>query len=146
MMAVVLADDLLAVQLPQPREVVRAGRHQVRRVGAEGAVPNPPLVARQSRLEGERLRLLVRVGLDVVHLPDLCRVVCATGGQLLDVWGEQDSCDVFFVGVEMRDGEQLRPVVCLEEVPDKDITLELLVSRFCVPAGLGTYRIVRCAE
>ena len=53
--AVVLADDLLAVQLPQARVVVAARRDEVGAVGAEGAVPDPALVALEGRLEGERL-------------------------------------------------------------------------------------------
>lgn len=35
--------------------MVAAGRHQVRAVGAEGAVPHPALMALQGRLERERL-------------------------------------------------------------------------------------------
>lgn len=60
--AVVLANDGLAAQLPQPCVVVAARRHEVRRVGAEGTVPNPALVACQSGLERERFRLSVSVG------------------------------------------------------------------------------------
>ena len=52
--AVVLADDLLAVQLPEAGVVVAAGRDEVRAVGAKGAVPDPALVALEGRLQRER--------------------------------------------------------------------------------------------
>lgn len=52
--AVVLADDLLAVQLPEAGVVVAAGRDEVRAVGAKGAVPDPALVALEGRFQRER--------------------------------------------------------------------------------------------
>lgn len=61
MVAIILADNLLAVQLPQARVVVRASRDQVGRVRAEGAVPDPALVACQRGFERERLRLALLV-------------------------------------------------------------------------------------
>lgn len=85
MMPVVLANDLLAMQFPKSRVVVRAGRHQVGRVSAEGAVPDPALVAGEGCLERVRLGFWVRGGLNVLDLPYLCRVVGAAGRQLLDV-------------------------------------------------------------
>lgn len=51
--AIVSADRLAAVELPEPRHVVRAGGHEVRRIGAEGCIPYPTLVARQGLGEGE---------------------------------------------------------------------------------------------
>ena len=64
MMPVILPDDGLRVQLPQPRVVVAARRDQVRAVGAEGAVPDPALMALEACLERETdwgwgLRLLL---------------------------------------------------------------------------------------
>ena len=53
MMSVILPDDSLRVQLPQARVVIATGRDQVRAVGAEGAVPDPPLMALETRLERE---------------------------------------------------------------------------------------------
>lgn len=91
MMAIVLADDLLAVQLPQARVVIRARGDQVRRVGAEGTVPHPTLVARKSGLERERLGVAVVVrllGLLGVDLPDLGGVVGGARGKLLGVGRE----------------------------------------------------------
>lgn len=126
-MTIVLADDLLAVQLPQARVVVRARRHQVRRVGAKGAVPDPALVARQRGLERERRGLVVLVGLLRllrVHLPDLGSVVGGAGGELLGVGGEQDAGDVLLVRVEVRDGLEVGAVEGLNEGPDKDVALE----------------------
>lgn len=115
--AVVLANDLLAVQLPQARIVVRARGDEVRRVGAERAVPHPALVARQRRLERERRGLAVLAGLlrlVCVDFPDLGRVVRGAGRQLLGVGGEQDARDVLFVGVEVRDGLEVGAVEGLD--------------------------------
>lgn len=44
--AIILPNDLLGVQLPQARIVVAACRHEVGAIGAEGTVPHPALVAR----------------------------------------------------------------------------------------------------
>lgn len=51
--AAVLADDGASTQLPQAGVVVARHRHQVRRVGRERAVPDPPLVTSQGGLEEE---------------------------------------------------------------------------------------------
>lgn len=81
-------------------------------------------MARQRGLERERLGLLVvLLRGQVFHLPDLGGVVGAAGGELLDVRGEEDAGDVFFVGVEVRDGEELGAVEGLDELPDEDIAL-----------------------
>lgn len=53
MVAAVLADDSASTELPQTGVMVARHRHQVRRVGREGAVPDPPLVASQGGLEEE---------------------------------------------------------------------------------------------
>lgn len=109
-MPVILADDGLAAKLPQSRVMIAASCHQVRRVGAEGTVPNPALVARQRGLLRERFgfsisicdhlllctvcsvavrheRDLGRVRVGERHRPDLGRVVRRAGRQLLDVGG-----------------------------------------------------------
>lgn len=89
-MSVILPDDLLAVELPQAGVVVGAGGDEVGRVGAEGAVPDPALVARQGGLEGEGPReaaLVLAGGLLDVDLPDLGGVVGGARRQLLDVGG-----------------------------------------------------------
>lgn len=124
--AVVLADDLLAVQLPEAGVVVRAGGDEVCGVGAEGAVPHPALVAGQGGLEGERLGAAGLVwlgGLLGVDLPDLGGVIGRAGRELLDVGGQQDPRDVLLVRVEMRDGLQLGAVEGLDEGPDEDVAL-----------------------
>ena len=126
--AIVLPDDLLAMQLPQPRVVVRARRDQVGRVGAEGAVPDPALVARQGGLEGEGPRVAVLVaagGLVDVDLPDLGGVVGRARRQLLDVRREEDARDVLLVGGEVRDGLELGAVVRLDQGPDEDVALRV---------------------
>lgn len=87
-MAAILTDDLLAAQLPQSCEMVRARRDQVRGIGAESAVPHPALVAVQRGLERECVgvaicgEVLLRAGimrLRGVDGPDTGRVVCGTG-------------------------------------------------------------------
>lgn len=131
-MSVILPDDLLAVQLPQARVVVGAGRHQVGRVGAEGAVPDPPLVAGQGGLEGEGAReaALVRAGgLVDVDLPDLGGVVGGAGRQLLDIGRQQNARDVLLVRRELRDGLQLGSVEGLDQGPDEDVALRSEVSK-----------------
>jgi hypothetical protein len=123
--AVVLTDDLLAVELPEPRIVVAACRNQVGAVCAEGTVPHPALVAGEGRLEGEGLGfVLVGDGLHVLDLPDLGRMVGTAGGQLLDVGGEEDAGDVLLVCRKVGQGDELRSIVGLEKLPDEDIALD----------------------
>lgn len=109
-MAIVLTNNLLTMQLPQTRIVVRARRDEVGRVGAKRTIPHPALVARQGRLEGKGAQLAVFVGfgdLVGVDFPDFGRVVGGAGCEFLDVWGEQDAGDVFFVRVEVGDWLEL---------------------------------------
>lgn len=109
MMPVILPDDLLTVQLPQPRIVVGACGNQVGTICRESAVPDPALVARERGLErvgALRLGVLVRrEGFHVYHLPDLGRVVGAAGGELLDVRRQEDAGYVLVVRAELGDGD-----------------------------------------
>lgn len=50
---VVLPDDALTAQFPQPRIVVTARGDQIRTIRAKRAVPDPSLVPMQRRLEWE---------------------------------------------------------------------------------------------
>lgn len=127
-MAIVLTNNLLAMQLPQTRVVVRARRDEVGRVGAKCTIPHPALVARQGRLEGEgaQLPIFVRFGdLVWVNFPDFGRVVGGAGGEFLDVRREQDAGDVFLVGAEVGDGLELGAFEGLDQGPDEDVALEL---------------------
>lgn len=81
-------------------------------------------MTRQSSLQRERFCFLVLLlGLQVLDFPYLGRVVGAACGQLLHIRGEQNPGDVLAVGVEVRDGEELRAVEGLDELPDKDVAL-----------------------
>lgn len=125
-MSVILPDDLLAVELPEAGVVVGAGGDEVGRVGAECAVPDPALVARQGGLEGEgpvEAALVRAGGLLDVDLPDLGGVVGGARRQLLDVRGQQDARDVLLVRRELRDGLQLGAVEGLDQGPDEDVAL-----------------------
>ena len=104
--------------------MIRARSDKIRRVGAKRTVPYPPLVAREGGLEREWLWLRVDLGRLDVHLPDLGRVICAACCELLHIWGEKDSRDVFFVRGEVSDGKELSSIKGLKELPDKDIALE----------------------
>ena len=87
--AIVLADNLLAVQLPEPRVVVAAGSDQIGTICAECTVPYPSLVSRQGGLEWERPGFRLRAGgLHLLDLPDLGGVVGAASSQLLDIGRE----------------------------------------------------------
>lgn len=106
--------------------MIRASGDEVSRVGAKGAVPDPALMAGQSRLEGERVRIAIVVQLGClldIDLPNLGGVIRRTGGQLLDVGREEDARDVVFVRGEVRDGLQLSAVEVLDQGPNKDVTL-----------------------
>lgn len=72
MMPIILTDDGLTAKLPQSRVMVAAGRHQVGRVGAESAIPHPPLVTCQRRFQGESLGFCFSVHRPIrvtVHTP-----------------------------------------------------------------------------
>lgn len=125
MVPVVLTDNLLAVQLPQPRIMIRARRYEIGRVCAKGTVPDPALVAGQGGLEREGLGLVVGPGRAVLDLPNLGSVVGAAGGELLDIRGEEDARDVFFMRGEVRHGDHASSVVFLFNLPDKDIALQV---------------------
>src|SRR5690242_12779392 len=99
MVSVVLPDDTLTAQLPQPGIVVTARGNEIGAVGAKGAVPDPALVAVQGGLEGEGSRVALGgrgqgvAGLDVVGRgevdgPDARGVVGGAGGEVAHVWGQ----------------------------------------------------------
>jgi len=106
--AVVLSDDLLAVQFPESSVMVRACRDEIRGIGTEGTVPNPSLMTCQGTLQSERLGFRRVVAacyrnhlFEVLDLPDLGRVVCAAGCEMFDVWREQDSGNVLTVSFKV---------------------------------------------
>lgn len=131
-MPIILSNNLLTVQLPQPSIMIRARRNQVGRISTECAIPDPALVARQGTLELERLLGLFLVGdlaglgeerLEILDFPYLGGAVGAAGGQVLDVGGEEDAGDGAVVGFEVGEGDELGFLAELEEVPDVDVAL-----------------------
>lgn len=134
MVTIILPDNTLAVQLPQPRIVVTTCRDQIRTIGAERAVPDPALVAVQCRLEGECGGVALSgagelvAGLQVVRdrgveRPDAGGVVGGTGREVTHVWGEEDAGDVCAMGSELADGDDGGCVVALDHAPDVDVAL-----------------------
>jgi len=144
MMAVVLSDDALALQLPQSRIVITARSNQIRTIGTEGAIPNPALVASQSRLQRKALctlaaffsvlnsgsigirqaeRVVVGVERQVVERrrsPDAGSVVGRASSQLADVGGQQHTRDVGVVSGELADGDEAGDVAVEQHAPDED--------------------------
>ena len=115
-MPIILPNNTLTAQLPQPRIMVAARSNQIRTIGAKGAVPDPSLVAVQGGLEREGGRVALRsrgqrvAGLHVVRggevdAPDARGVVCGAGGQVPNVGGEQDARYVGVVGEEFAHGD-----------------------------------------
>ena len=109
MMPIVLPNNTLAPQLPQPRVMITTRGNQIRAVGAERAVPHPSLVSMQRRLEREGGGIALCcagqgvAGLNVVRGrevdgPDARGVIGGAGCQVAHVGGEQDAGDVGVVG------------------------------------------------
>lgn len=128
-MTIILPDDLLTLQFPQPGIVIRARRDKVCRVGAESTIPYPSLVSSKSALKLERLGFcwcLARDwdhGLEILDFPDLGCVVGAASCEMLDVWREEHAGDVVAVCLEVGDGDKSGLFAVLEEVPDIDVAL-----------------------
>jgi hypothetical protein len=87
-------------------------------------------------------------------LPDLGCVVGGAGGELADVWGQKDARYVRGVGGEVCDGEQLGGFIVLDQLPDKNVSLDRWIRVSKAPAEQkenracrsGTYCVVGCAK
>ena len=132
MVAIILPDDRLRVQLPQPGIVVGARGDEVRAVGAEGTVPDPALVGLEGGFERKGAGLALGgeafVALDVVRRgrvdgPDARVVVGGAGRQVADVGAQQDARHVGVVGLEGGDGDEGGDVAVLDHAPDVDVAL-----------------------
>jgi hypothetical protein len=66
MMSIILPNNALTPQLPQPRVMITTRRHKIRAIGAKRAVPDPALVTLQRRLEREGGGVALRGGRQVV--------------------------------------------------------------------------------
>lgn len=91
MMSIILPNNLLIPQLPQPRIMITTRCHQIRAIGTKRTIPDPALMSMQRRLQREGSRIALRhagqviAGLDVVRGgwvdgPDARGVVGAAGG------------------------------------------------------------------
>lgn len=127
---IVLPDDGLVLQLPKPGVMIRAGRHQVRRVCREGAVPYPSLVAVQLLLELEAI-LFAFVAIRAsqrssllcslkIHLPDLCRMVCGAGCEVPHIRAEQHTGDVRAMSAILSHWYQGRDIAHGDQAPHED--------------------------
>ncbi|EJT51184.1 hypothetical protein A1Q1_07648 [Trichosporon asahii var. asahii CBS 2479] len=96
-MPLVLPDGLSSREVPETGTVVGRRGDEVRRVGREGCVPDPALVALERAVEG----VLVVLG-----GPELDGRVGGAGGQVPCVRGEEAACDIFGMGEERRDGHE----------------------------------------
>jgi hypothetical protein len=111
--------------------MVRACGDQVRGIGRESAIPNPALVTGEGRLQLERNGRSwlgagsrgLRVDGGVRNLPDLGGVVGGAGGQVLDVWGEEDASNVLGMGLEVGDRDERGLLTVLNKVPDENVAL-----------------------
>lgn len=126
-MPVILSNYILAVQLPESRVVIRTRGDQVRGVGAERAIPDPPLMAVECGFEwegvdvafrGESILWLRIVRLRGVDGPDPSCVVGGTGGEVADIGREEDAGYVGVVGDEFAYRDDGGYVAALDHAPD----------------------------
>lgn len=97
--------------------MIRASGDEVRRVGAESAIPDPSLVAGQGCLQWERMRIAIVIqlgGFLDIDLPDFRGMVRGAGGQLLDVRRKENTSNIVLVSREVRDGLQLGAIEVLD--------------------------------
>lgn len=66
MMPIILPNNALTAQLPQPRVMITTRRNQIRTVGTKRAIPDPALVAMECRLERECSGVALRGGRQLV--------------------------------------------------------------------------------
>lgn len=94
--------------------MIATRRDQIRAIGTKSAVPDPPLVSVQCRLQCK---------LFFVDTPDLGSVIGGTSGKVANVRGEEDTRYVFCVGLELADGDKLGDVAVLDHAPDVAVAL-----------------------
>lgn len=139
MVTIVLADDSLTRQLPQPRIVIATSCDQVRRVRGKRTIPHPALMAVQLVLKWESLGVILLLFVMIVlvfvyqnllllgygdvveiHRPDARGVVGGTSGEFAHVGREEDAGDVSAVSFEAADGDEGGDVADGDETPDED--------------------------
>lgn len=133
-MSIILPNNTLTAQLPQPRIMITTRRHQIRAIGTKRTIPDPALVAMQGSLEregggvallgaGQSVARLYVVGGGEVDGPDAGGVIGGAGGEVPYVGGEEDARDVGVVGEEFADGDYGGEVVACDHFPDVDVAL-----------------------
>ena len=131
-MPIVLSNDCLSSQFPQPCVVIAARSDQVGAIGTESTVPHPALMAFQARLQWKSTRCAlswkVLIAFDIVrcqgvYRPDASIVVSATCGEMANVRGEENTRDIGCMRLEGCYGYQGGDIVILFHAPDVDITL-----------------------
>ena len=78
MVSIVLPDNTLAAELPQPSIVIRAGGNKVRAISTKGTVPDPALVRAQRGFQRQRSAFL-----------HLLQLLGARGGNFAEVGGHE---------------------------------------------------------
>lgn len=131
-MTIILANNLLTMQFPQTRIMIRTSRDQVCRIRTESTIPDPALMTSQSTLQLEWLRVFLRSwclawdwqhALEVLDFPNLGCVVCRAGCEVFDIGGEKDSGYVVLMGVKVGNRDEGSFFAVLEEMPNIDIAL-----------------------
>lgn len=125
-MPTVLLDRLARAQLPEPRRMVATRTDQVRRVRAEGHIPDPPLMPRERLVERDGVGRGRRGGQPRGDVPELDRLVRPARREVLGVGREQAPQEVLLVREELgawfqrRDGRARGG----GHRPDVDVALE----------------------
>lgn len=156
--SVVLPDDTLAVQFPQPRIVVGARSHQISTIGTKSTIPNPTLVAVKRRLKRKGIRVAIgrarKVVLrcDVMRLrgverPDAGGVVGRARGEVAYVGREENAGDVGLVCKKGTDRDEGGDFGALNHAPDVDLALcSISKTEQGEPWVWGGYAVVACTE
>ena len=88
--------------------MVAASSYQIRRICAKCTVPHPSLVTCECGFQRERFGLSVEIGRVsgiYRYCPDTCGMVCTAGGEMADIWREQNASDIGRMRAKLADGQ-----------------------------------------